>query len=87
MLPSKVMPYLLRLAAPLTDSSIVQMKTYKGKVLFFQLVARIFGGRVLFRMASNTQDTKTETYQGEMPQVSLFKKGRPWYVVALGALR
>ena len=24
MLPSKVMPYLLRLAAPLTDSSIVQ---------------------------------------------------------------
>ena len=32
MLPSKVMPYLLRLAAPSTDSSMVQIKTYKGKV-------------------------------------------------------
>ena len=35
MLPSKVMPYLLRLAAPLTDSSIVQMTTSKGKNLIF----------------------------------------------------
>ena len=35
MLPSKVMPYLLRLAAPLTDSSIVQVTTYKGKNCVF----------------------------------------------------
>ena len=31
MLPSKVMPYLPRLAAPLMDSSIVQITTSKGK--------------------------------------------------------
>ena len=31
MLPSKVMPYLLRLAAPLMDSSIVQTSIIKGK--------------------------------------------------------
>ena len=32
MLPSKVMPYLLRLASPLTDSSIVQkLLQYQGK--------------------------------------------------------
>jgi hypothetical protein len=56
MLPSKVMPYLLRLAAPLTDSSIVQMKTYKGKVFFFNWLQgsghAFFGSCVLSRMAS-----------------------------------
>jgi hypothetical protein len=31
MLPSKVMPYLPRLAAPLMDSLIVQITTSKGK--------------------------------------------------------
>ena len=35
MLPSKVMSYLTRLAAPLMDSSIVQMATNKGKTLFY----------------------------------------------------
>ena len=30
MLPSKVMPYLLRLEAPLMDSSIVQRTMHKG---------------------------------------------------------
>ena len=35
MLPSKVMPYLLRLASPLTDSSIVQkLLQYQGKPTF-----------------------------------------------------
>ena len=35
MLPSKVMPYLLRLAAPLMDSSIVQVTTNKKVRIFF----------------------------------------------------
>jgi hypothetical protein len=34
MLPSKVMPYLLRLAAPLMDSSIVQTSVIQGKPTF-----------------------------------------------------
>jgi hypothetical protein len=58
MLPSKVMPYLLRLAAPLTDSLIVQMTTYLGKVLVNWLQGSgqaFFGSRVTFRMASNSQ--------------------------------
>ena len=53
MLPSKVMPYLLRLAALLTDSSVVQMKT---QIDWLQGSGRaFFGSRALFRLASNTK--------------------------------
>ena len=37
MLPSKVMPYLLRLAAPLTDSSIVHGPGMMFRFVFLQL--------------------------------------------------
>ena len=57
MLPSKVMPYLLRLAAPLTDSSIVQMKTHfdwlQGSGQAF------FESHTLFRLASKTQGKRS----------------------------
>ena len=57
MLPSKVMPYLLRLAAPLTDSSIVQMKTQIDWLLGSGQA--FFESHTLFRLASNTQGKRS----------------------------
>ena len=51
------MPYLLRLAALLTDSSIVQMKT---QIDWLQGSGQaFFGSRALFRLASNTQGPRS----------------------------
>ena len=71
MLPSKVMPHLLRLAIPLTDSLILQMKTYKGKIFFFDWLQgsgqAFFGSRALFRLASNTQGTRSFSVRNIRP--------------------
>ena len=81
MLPSKVMPYLLRLAAPLTDSSIVQnvqsQETNLGENLrtaSFLETVRVFLSKVekFGLIAGTTNHTSTPEALIDVPKICVF---------------